>query len=57
MSNCVILELVVTVTNRVGKETASRDGLDDAQVSKMTPKGWNLRIPSHTMEIKNQLVS
>lgn len=57
MSNCVILELVVTVTNRVGKETASTDGLDDAQVSKMTPEGWNLRIPSHTMEIKNQLAS
>lgn len=57
MSNCIILELVVTVTNRVGKETACMDGLDDAQVSKMTLEGWNLRIPSHTMEIKNQLAS
>lgn len=57
MSNCIILELVVTVTNRVGKETACMDGLDDEQASKMTLEGWNLRIPSHMMEIKNQLAS
>lgn len=55
MSNCVILELVVTVTNRVGKETARMDLT--MHRSKMTPEGWNLRIPSHTMEIKNQLAS